>query len=249
MPDWFRLSEEIGPSVYQRLSFALSNSNLDVRIRQQPLQALWHLLNVLFIANTANREGMHANALSITRQCIECISVVELGVCGHPQASDLLLRWNSDNLRPGELRAWLERNVWPVHGAGLWTESWSDFMTALARSLQPYAHYSAPLSQWYGRLHDVQRSEAGGGVQALLEVGPKLYDPQKATRITLYHALVTFTLARICASTLTTNDEKFCERVEHFRVALGKSRYFDGDGTKWEQQFWAMMWFEGGNPE
>jgi hypothetical protein len=248
IPEWFKLSEELTPLIHQRISFALSNSTLPVEVKTQPLQAHWHLLNTLQIANKANRDGMHANALSITRQCIECISIIELGVCGHPDAPEMLARWSKDDLTPGATRAWLERNVWPSYGSGLWSERWADYMSALARSLQPYAHYSAPLSQWYGRMHGMKPSE-DGRLLAIMEIGPKTYDPQKATRITLYHGLIHFTLARIWHSTLGTGDLKFGADVDQLRIAIGASRYLDGDGTKWGEQFWAMMWFRDGNPK
>jgi hypothetical protein len=248
VPEWFVLSEELSPLVFQRLSFALSNVSLPMNIKMQPLQAFWHVLNVLHIANQANREGMHANALSITRQCIECISIIELGLSQNSEAFGLLERWNRDGLRPGDLRAWLEKNIWPAYGLGLWSESWSEYMAALAKSLQPYAHYSAPLSQWYGRLHEVSEN-SNNNTYALLELGPKTYDPQKATRITLYHALIVFTLARIWAATAGTKDTKFRESLDRFRIALGNSRYLDGESIKWDQQFWAMMWFRDGDPE
>ena len=248
IPEWFALSEELSPLVFQRLSFALSNVQLPISIKLQPLQAFWHLMNVLYLANQANREGMHANALSITRQCIECISIIELGLSRHDEATELLVRWNDDKVKPGELRAWLEKNVWSQYGVGLWSESWSDYMAALAKSLQPYAHYSAPLSQWYGRLHEVSEN-ANSNTYALLELGPKTYDPQKATRITLYHGLIIFTLARIWAATIGIEDIEFRKSLERFRIALGASRYLDGESTKWDQQFWAMMWFRNGDPE
>jgi hypothetical protein len=213
-----------------------------------PLQAHWHLLNTLQIANYANRKGMHANALSITRQCIECISIIELGICGHSEAPEMLARWNDDNLTPGATRAWLEKNVWPHYGNGLWSESWSDYMAALSRSLQPFAHFSVLLSQWYGRFHEIKPKE-DGGLEAIMEMGPMTYDSQKATRITLYHGLIHFTLARIWCATVGMEDRKFRAEIERLRIAIGASPYLDGEGTKWEQQFWSMMWFRDGDPE
>lgn len=249
LPEWFTLSEQLTPLTFKRLDLALSNLDLPIEVKQQPLQAFWHLLNVLYIANKANREGMHANALSITRQCIECISLIEIGLSRHPEAFDLLSRWNADKVRPGDLRKWLQENVWASYGNGLWSESWSDYMAALAKSLQPYAHYAAPLSQWYGRLHDFQKSEDNSHYLGVIELGPKTYDPQKATRITLYHAVISYTLARIWAAAYGIDDIEFLALVERLRIALGVSHYFEGDGTKWDQQFWALLWFPNGNPE
>jgi hypothetical protein len=250
LPEWFQLQEQMTPLIFERMSHALSNADLPIEVRHEPLQAFWHLSNVLYVANVANREGMHATALSLTRQCVECISVIELGLCNHPEAVGLLSRWHADKIKPGDLRIWLERNVWPQYGVGLWAESWSEYMAALARSLQPYSHYAAPLSQWYGRLHHFGPSEQGEGYRGVIELAPRTYDSQKATRITLYHGLLTFTLGRILASsTFSSGDTEFQDMVELMRLALGKSEYLDGEGSKWEQQFWAMLWFPNGDPE
>lgn len=55
--------------------------------------AHWFVLDTLLLASQANRDGMHANALALTRQCVEAISITELGVCGHPDAEAILLKW------------------------------------------------------------------------------------------------------------------------------------------------------------
>lgn len=47
---------------------------------------------------------------------------------------------------PGKLRAWLENNVWPGYGLGLWTEPWAVFMREFAAAIQPYAHCGPSLA-------------------------------------------------------------------------------------------------------
>jgi len=47
-----------------------------------PMLAHWFMRDALLLANQANREGMHANALLLTRQCLEAISVIELACAG-----------------------------------------------------------------------------------------------------------------------------------------------------------------------
>jgi hypothetical protein len=246
IPDWFTLAEDANPKIMQRLSAATERLNLPVQVAALPRQALWFLMNSVYMANLANREGMHANALSITRQCLEAISIIELGLAQTPDASQLLRRWESDSASAGELRKWLEQNVWPGYGAGLWSEPWPDFMGKLCKAIQPYAHYSPMLAQWQGRLHQIGK-DPDGGYTAVLECGPRTYDPQKATRITLFHSLVGFALARVWIANHRSVDLEFESLIEQLRDELGKSRYLDGNQTNWDQQFWAMLWFADGD--
>lgn len=189
---------------------------------------------------------MHANALSITRQCLEAISVIELGLSQLPGAEDMLLRWEADKESAGSLRKWLEANVWPDYGHGLWSEPWSDFMSRLAKAIQPYAHYSTQLSKWQMRVREFSQNGENGELLAVVECGPHSYDPQKATRITLYHALLIFTLARIWLAAAGQSDTTFGALIDRLRIALGKSVYLDGEKTNWDQQFWAMLLFSDG---
>jgi hypothetical protein len=198
-------------------------------------------------ASQANEEGMHANSLSITRQCLEAISVIELGLTQVPGAEQVLLRWEADKESAGSIREWLEAHIWPKYGHGLWAEPWSDFMGKLAKAIQPYAHYSTKLAQWQMRVREFSRNGEEGELHAIVEYGPRKYDPQKATRITLYHALLIFALARIWLATVGRSDTSFGASVEKLRIALGKSVYLDGEKTNWDQQFWSLLFFNDGS--
>lgn len=247
-PDWFIAAEEANLEIFRRIASATGDVKLPVSVSLLPGQAFWFLANSMQLANRANRQGMHANALSITRQCLEAISIVELGLAKTAEASNLLERWHDDKINAGQLRKWLESHLWNAYGPGLWSESWADFMGKLCQAVQPYAHYSPKLSQWQSRLHEVRdKSHESGSITAIVECGPKTYDPQKATRITLFHALISFALARIWIANNRAADPAFETLIERLRVALGKSRYLDGDHTKWDEQFWAMLWFKDGN--
>jgi len=120
-------------------------------------------------------------------------------------------------------------------------------MGKLAKAIQPYAHYSAKLAQWQMRVREFSQDGENGDLRAIVESGPQKYDPQKATRITLYHALLIFTLARIWLATVGHSDARFSERVEKLRIALGKSVYLDGEKTDWDQQFWSLLFFNDGS--
>ena len=230
----------------RRVAEALATNSMIPQVKLAPQLAHWFVLDALLLANRANRDGMHANALALTRQCVEAISIIELGMCGHSEAEAVLLKWDADEITSGKLRAWLQDNVWPQYGSGLWTEPWSVFMREFAGAVQPYAHYTRNLAQWQFRLHRIyDASDPKADIQALVEMTPRAYDPQKATRITLFHALLNYCLGRTWMAS-HRSDAEFAALITRLGVALGKSRYLDGHQTDWGQQFWAMLWERGG---
>ncbi len=246
VPEWFEVTEEATSMVMARIAASVSDIQMEPQVRSAPMLAHWFVLDTLLLANQANREGMHANALALTRQCVEAISVIELGICGHPDAEAVLTQWDSDNLTPGKLRAWLQANVWPAYGNGLWSEPWATFMREFAGAIQPYAHYGRSLAQWQVRLHRFyDASQPNADSHAIIERCPRAYDAQKATRITLFHSLLSYLLGRIWLAA-NPADTEFSAIIARLGTALGKSRYLDGHQTNWGQQFWAMVWERGG---
>lgn len=135
IPEWFSASEAATEEVMKRIAASIRDLPMAQQVRSAPMLAHWFLLDTLLLANRANRDGMHANALALTRQCVEAIGIIELGVCGHMDAEAILTAWDADRLTPGKLRAWLESNVWAHYGSGLWTEPWSAFTREFARAL------------------------------------------------------------------------------------------------------------------
>lgn len=237
-PDWFIVSESITPEIWKRVGAAVGDCGLPVQYNYLPLQAYWFFVSSLTIAHDANRGGLHANALANTRLCIECLSIIEIGLCRAEERTEQLSKWKKGDASPGYLRKWLSQNVWSSYGKGLWDETWSEFSEKLARAVQPYAHFTELLAQWQSKLHSFDSATN----TALMEIGPKLYDPQKASRITLYHSLLWHSLARAYLASSEKPDRDFASQVEHHRQALGASRYLDGHKTDWDQQFWAMLW-------
>lgn len=245
---WFDLGEKLNPLAFERIGASLNEiDHLPLQVKSAPLMAFWFFLDSVRIANQANRDGMHANALIATRQCLEALSVIEIGLSPKEEAAMVLGRWDQDDETPGGLRKWLSINAWPKYGKGLWEEPWSEFMGRLAKAVQPYAHYSSQLAQWQTRLHMATIGEPDGGFQAVIEFSPRAYDAQKATRITLFHTLMTYALGRIWLATRGHNDAEFSAPLEELRVALGNSRYLDGHRTNWDQQFWPFVFFKSGS--
>src|SRR3546814_868284 len=120
-------------------------------------------------------------------------------------------------------------------------------MREFVAAIQPYAHYGRSLAQWQYRIHRIyDATEEDTDLKAVLELTPRAYDPQKATRITLFHALLSYTLGRIWIAA-NAEDAEFATLITRLGTALGKSRYLDGHQTDWSQQFWAMLWERGGS--
>ncbi|HAK2160505.1 TPA: hypothetical protein H1783_001966 [Salmonella enterica] len=101
IPDWFKLTELATAETMQRISKVVASNNMNLQIKNSPMLAHWFMLDSLLLANRANKDGMHANALALTRQCVEAISIIELGVCGHPEAATVLLKMGK---RPNDSR-------------------------------------------------------------------------------------------------------------------------------------------------
>ena len=249
IPEWFAVTEAANSETMRRIEDSVSSCAMSPQVKSAPMLAYWFMLDSLLLANQANREAMHANALGLTRQCVEAMGVIELGLCRHAGAEAALLKWEADSLTPGKLRAWLQDNVWASYGRGLWAEPWTTFMREFAAAIQPYAHYSRGLAQWQVRLRSVSDpTDEGGDLTAIIEMKRRAYDPQKATRITLFHGLLTYTLGRIWIAA-NPGDTAFESPIARLGAALGRSRYLDGYETNWGQQFWAMLWESGGGLE
>lgn len=248
MPEWLTLGEEANALTMRRIADAVSSRSLPFHVEVAAMMAHWFILDTMLLANQANRDGMHANALSLLRQCIEAISVLELTLSRHAETDAMLENWNADCVSAGKLRAWLQDNVWPRYGRGLWTEPWSTFMREFAGAVQPYAHYGRSLAQWQlGPARYIETPETPDiPITGIMQLRPRAYDPQKATRITLFNGLLTYVLGRIWLGNVG-DDVEFADFIERFGDALGRSRYLDGHQTNWSQQFWAMVWERGGN--
>jgi hypothetical protein len=237
-PEWFIKADEAFHPIYQRVGAAVDSPDLPHHLSLAPLEAFYFFVHSMKIAQDANRMGIHANALYQTRSCIEALAVIELGICRKSGREEILEDWLTGKASAGKVRKWLATQVWPSYGLGLWSECWEEFIAKLARAVQPYAHYTSQLAQWQSRLHKIDSSESN----AYIEIGPVMYDTQKATRITLYHSILHYTLGRVWIANSTSEDKEFREMVCRLGDALGRSRYLDGHQTDWDQQFWALVW-------
>ena len=73
-------------------------------------------------------------------------------------------------------------------------------------------------------------------IKSIMQLRPRAYDPQKATRITLFNGLLTYVLGCIWIGNVG-GDAEFADFIERFGDALGRSRYLDGHQTNWASSF------------
>lgn len=242
-PKWLILSDDLlGPLM--QLAFA----TLDARISENPDLAmiphcaLLHLADCLATSMEANEQGRHSAAICLVRQCVETMTIVDLGLRGRDETDEMMAGWNSGKKSHGELRAWLEREMWPRYGKGLWDEPWADFFRNLSRAVQPYAHYTHELMGWQFRL-----VHYAGGNRYLAEVGRGSYDPLKASRITLFHALLCWTIGRLLQESGNAKSIRgFSLQIRELGVALGSSKLLFDRGD-WGLQLLPDMPFRPGS--
>ena len=244
-PLWLTLSDKAVHIIYERLWRAACDNDLDLPRSLLPVHALRFLIYTLAYSDDANRAGRHAISMALLRQSIESMSIVELGIVRHIDRAQQLKLWYERKITPGNIRKWLEKAVWPNYGCGLWDESWSQYMGQFATALHPYAHFSPELMHWQERFFGFDDSGMGW-----VMTENDAYDPQKASRITLFHSILHFTLGRILMENCAHADADFRSLVIEFGHALSNSKYLSGHRTDWANVFLAMMWTteDGSNP-
>jgi hypothetical protein len=198
-PRWLELGDKLfGPVVGMGLATLnpTSNPSADLDRAVIPYLSLVHLVQCLQTGMYANEQGWHSAALCLIRQSIEALTLVDLGLQEAAYAEPLLDRWSAGAVTHGELRARLEKDVWHRYGRGLWLEPWAEFFGNLSRAVQPYAHYTSQLMGWQFQYLS-QTGESADATQHLALFGLETYDALKASRITLLHGLVGWTLGRL----------------------------------------------------
>lgn len=242
-PRWFVLGDQlmwplVGMGCTSARYHRLSTPDL------QPLAelAICHHAGCLEASNHANRRGKHSAAICLVRQSVEALTIAEIALQPPVFAEPLLVGWKEGKKSHGELRKALERDVWPTYGRGLWDESWAEFYGNLARAVQPYAHYTSELQGWQFATVAYE-----GGTEFTAMLGLETYDPLQATRITLFHMLLTYVLGRILLAQ-GKNPDVLSRRAEILELgqALSSSKLLFQRGEWWAQLAPHML-FKPGN--
>ncbi len=188
--------------------------------------ALFHFLQSLHTSQFASVRGFYSVAVGLLRHCVESLSIVELGLSDHPDAARKQKQWE-DGMQLGEVRQWLEVNLWPQYGTGLWNEPWAEYFGNLARAVQPYAHYSRQLLEWQFSVMPASEPLAMQESESLrLTVGVGLPDPVKVSRISLFQALLGWTLGRILTANGRLDQPEIVADLSKWGSALSSSEFF-----------------------
>ena len=237
-PAWFTLGDELlWPLIGMGVATARNHLLSSVDLRSLAELALCHHAGCIEASGHANQRGKRSAAICLVRQSVEALTVAEIGLQSWKFAEPLLADWKEGKKSHGELRKALERDVWPAYGSGLWNESWAEFHGNLARAVQPYAHYTLQLQGWQFTTvaHD-------GGRHFVGSFGLETYDTLQATRITLFHMLLTWILGRILLAH-GKNPDVMARRDSIVRLghALAESKLLFKRG-KWWAQLEPDMW-------
>lgn len=242
-PKWFTIGNDllwplvgIGLATIEEQRF----SNTD--LRSLPYLALCHHAGCLETSISANKRGKHASAICLVRQSVEALTVAEIGLQIPELATPCLMDWKEGRKSQGDLRKFLEQHVWPRYGKGLWDETWSEFYRNLARAVQPYAHYTPELQGWQFITLDYQ-----GGEKFLGAFGLETYDSLQATRVTLFHMLLTWMLGRILLAHGSNKGMEHESKIHELGQALSASKLLFPQKEWWVQLAPHMLFKKGYN--
>jgi hypothetical protein len=231
-PEWFKLGDQLmWPLIGIGIAAVRSNPLSTPDLQSLAELALCHHAGCLEASIYANKRGKHSTAICLVRQSVEALTIAEIGLQSPEFAEPLLIAWKEGKKRYGDLRKTLEQHVWPRYGGGLWDEAWSEFYGNLARAVQPYAHYTSELQGW-----QLVTEAYEGGRTFVAMFGLETYDALQATRITLFHGLLTYMLGRIliCHG---KNSDAMSRHSDVLKLgqAIGSSKLLFKRGDWWTQ--------------
>jgi hypothetical protein len=218
--------------------------DLTAYVRIAPLSASYHLHQCTLSSIDANENGRYSVAMALLRQCVEALTIIEVGLQSSEFATSVLDAWLKDKLTPGQIRKKLETEVWSKYEFGLWEESWSEYFGNLARAVQPYAHYSHKLMGWqFTTPAIIPTPEPGEDTVFYAGIGLDNKDFLKGARISLFITLVGWTVAR-----LLEENGVLCpmrgEKLKEWGESIGASEILDGEISSWSDIFLPHLWFD-----
>ena len=242
-PLWFKIGEPmIWPCLQAVLSVLSTRRTGNLNLDHIPKCAAIHLIHCMEASIEINRRGRHAVAIGLVRQCVESLTLIDIGLQSLSLRDQLLEAWREEKKSHGQIRMELEREAWPRYGGGLWTETWAEFFGEFARAVQPYAHYTQLLQGWQFASPPGQQltRSSEGNFLFIAQIGLNTYDGLKASRITLLHCLIAWAVARIMVAN-GYDGAINTKQIELLGNEMGKSEFLSRGALKWHQEFWPFM--------
>lgn len=241
-PAWVRWSDQLLGQLMVAAQETLKPApEADPDIAMVPYCALLHLGDCFLVINAVNMEGKHSVAVCLLRQAVEALTLIDLGLQKSSFANPLIVQWKDGRLSQGELREALGRHIWTSYGKGLWDEPWSEYFGNLASAVQPYAHYTPQLMGWQWHTFGFD-----GNKSFFTAIGPKNYDPLKASCITLVFSLAGWTLGRLLiAQGRSSVALKYSDVIADWGKSLENSQLLFREG-KWATQLLPHVLFAPG---
>ncbi|HHF2919250.1 TPA: hypothetical protein ACPJ0H_002742 [Vibrio diabolicus] len=238
-PKWFEVgSKLIGEVSDVALHLADQLSDLSLDCKASVHCAVIHYIQCLVASADANREGKHAIALSLTRQSVEALTLIESGFLkDRSLSSGLVIAWIKGSKSSGAIRKRLSQDVWQHYTKSLWSRDWTEYFGEFCSSIQPYAHYSRELQGWQLEVLDSAKVDDSGSISLYMKFGFNTYDANKATRIMLIHVLLSWTLGKIITNNVS--QPEFESKLDELQQALEVCPELGKGQLNWAQQLWA----------
>ncbi len=247
IPDWLNISNQSLLLIIEHTVASLEErQDIDPKYRLAPVLAAAHLHQAIRASIQSNLAGHHSVAIALLRQCVEAITVIEIGLQNSELMETLLDSWRKDKGH-GTLRKRLQTEKWSNYGPGLWGEPWEEYFGNLALAIQPYAHYTELLMGWQYVLPPVIKNDVETNpIELYAAWGLDKVDQIKLIRIQLFQALVGWTLAR-----LLEENSVACPmhgiHLAKWGNMLRSSELFDDPNINyrehWKDQFLPFFWF------
>lgn len=187
-----------------------------------PMLAAHHMRANMLTAAEANNRGLHAVALSLTRQAFEALMVIDAGLIATEAAWQTLERWSAGKVQAGALRKWLAENEWTTSELrGLWSEPWSEFVQNLSNALQPYAHFTPDLLQW--NFNMVTPMDKNGHMIAAIGIGE--IDEARAIRLQTLRGVLLWMLGQVMLSYPDVRSDKLGDGLSQLLSELKQSEW------------------------
>lgn len=112
-PQWLVLGSEAIPKVIERIMISSKKLELgDLNVNTVPFMTLCHFSSCLNLSIEGNSRGYHSAAMALLRQCLEALSLIGISFLDSGGAKELLKDWSEGRKSNGDLRKFLEDNVW-----------------------------------------------------------------------------------------------------------------------------------------